>query len=144
MKKIYCCIAQIVLLLWFFLDMTGLYFGENCLVTSSYKEDGIFFLIYLAAVILFFVKEKIGKWLSIGWMSIWLLIQFMCHEWYTIFDSGFMGSLDGKIKYFSDTIQWIQIEGKYIPDVYHTVLHMLILIALTLTIIYTTKNRKMQ
>ncbi len=77
-------------------------------------------------------------------MSMWLLIQFMCHEWYTIFDSGFMGTLDGKIKYFSDTIQWIQIEGKYVPDVYHTVLHTLILIALTLTIIYTAKNKKTQ
>ena len=32
----------------------------------------------------------------------WLVIQFMCHEWYTIFNSGFMGSLDGKIKYFID------------------------------------------
>ena len=29
--------------------------------TRSYKEDGIFFLIYLAAMILFFTKEKIGK-----------------------------------------------------------------------------------
>ena len=66
MKKIYCSIAQIILLLWFFLDMTGLYFGENCLVTRSYKEDGILFLIYLVTMILFFVKEKIGKWLVIG------------------------------------------------------------------------------
>ena len=33
MKKIYCMIAQVVLLLWFFLDMTGLYFGDKCLVT---------------------------------------------------------------------------------------------------------------
>ena len=142
MKKIYCSIAQIILLLWFFLDMIGLYFGENCLVTRSYKEDGILFLIYLVTMILFFVKEKIGKWLVIGWMSMWLLIQIMCHEWYTFFDSGFMGTLEGKIKYFSGTIQWIQIEGKYVPDVYHTVLHILILIALALTIIYTAKNRK--
>ena len=53
MKKIYCMIAQVVLLLWFFLDMTGLYFGDKCLVTRSYKEDGIFFLIYLAALYAF-------------------------------------------------------------------------------------------
>ena len=38
---------------------------------------------YLVTMILFFVKEKIGKWLVIGWMSMWLLIQIMCHEWYT-------------------------------------------------------------
>ena len=47
MKKIYCIISQVVLLIWFFLDMTGLYFGDKCLVTTSYKDDGLFFLIYL-------------------------------------------------------------------------------------------------
>ena len=142
MKKIYCIISQVVVLVWFFLDMTGLYFGDKCLVTTSYKDDGIFFLIYLAAIILFFAKEEIGKWLVIVWLSMWFVIQFMCHEWYTIFNSGFMGSLDGKIEYFSGTIHWLIIEGRYIPDVYHTILHILILGALTVTIIYTVKIRK--
>ena len=127
MRKRYCIVAQIVLLLWFFLDMTGLYFGNKCLVTRSYKEDGICFLIYLITIILFLVKEN---------------IQLMCHEWYTIFNSGFMGSLDGKIKYFSKTIHWIDVEGKYIPDVYHTILHILILCTLTITIIYSIRNRR--
>ena len=72
----------------------------------------------------------------------WLVIQFMCHEWYTIFGSGFMGTLEGKIECFSGTIQWLQIEGKYIPDVYHTILHILIIFALTVTIIYTAKSNK--
>jgi hypothetical protein len=69
MRKRYCIVAQIVLLLWFFLDMTGLYFGNKCLVTRSYKEDGIFFLIYLITVILFLTKENIGKYIAIGLMS---------------------------------------------------------------------------
>ena len=45
MKKIVCIVTQIILLLWFFLDMTGVYFEESYLVTRSYKEDGIFFVI---------------------------------------------------------------------------------------------------
>ena len=50
------CIAfQIILLVWFFLDMIGVYFGDKCLVTQSYKEDGLFFLIYLTAIILFII-----------------------------------------------------------------------------------------
>ena len=142
MRKRYCIVAQIVLLLWFFLDMTGLYFGNKCLVTRSYKEDGIFFLIYLITIILFLIKENIGKYIVIGWMSMWLVIQLMCHEWYIIFNSGFMGSLDGKIKHFSETIHWIDVEGKYIPDVYHTILHILILCTLTITIIYSIRNRR--
>lgn len=142
MKKIYCIIIQLTLLIWFFLDMTGLYFGNKCLVTTSYKDDGVFFLIYLAVVILFIVKEWIGKWLAIVWLAVWFVAQFVCHEWYTIFNDGFMGTLEGKIKYFSGTVQWLQIEGRYIPDLYHTILHILILCALISTIIYSKNNAK--
>lgn len=139
MKKTHCIIIQLILLLWFFLDMTGLYFGDKCLVTKSYKDDGAFFLIYLVAIILFIAKEKIGKWLVIVWLAMWFGIQFICHEWYTIFNDGFMGTLEGKIECFSGTMQWLQIEGRYIPDVYHTILHILILCALISTIVYSIK-----
>lgn len=142
MKKTHCIIIQSILLLWFFLDMTGLYFGNNCLVSKSYKDDGIFFLINLIVFILFIFKERIGKWLAIVWFAIWFAIQFICHEWYTIFNDGFMGSLQGKIDYFSGTVQWLQIEGRYIPDVYHTILHILILCALISTIVYSKKTSK--
>ena len=98
-------------------------------------------LIYLITIILFLVKKKILENTLLSWMSMWLVIT-MCHEWYTIFNSGFMGSLDGKIKYFSETIHWIDVEGKYIPDVYHTILHILILCTLTITIIYSIRNRR--
>ena len=142
MKKTYCLIAQVALLLWFFLDMTGLYLGDMCLVTRSYTEDGIFFVIYLIAMIMFFVKEKYGKWFVIIFLSMWFTIQFICHEWYTIFNDGFMGSLEGKIAYFSGTIQWLQMDGRYIPDVYHTILHLLILSALALTVLYVIRNEQ--
>lgn len=142
MKRIHCIIIQLTLLIWFFLDMTGLYLGNNCLVTRSYKDDGVFFLIYLAVVILFIVKERIGKWLAIVFLTMWFVIQFICHEWYTIFNGGFMGSLEGKIEYFSGTIQWLQIDGRYIPDVYHTILHILILCALIGTTVYSRKTAK--
>lgn len=144
MKKRYVIVAQLVLLMWFFLDMTGVYFGDQCLVTRTYKEDGIFFLIYLMTVLLFIFKERIGKWFSIAGMTIWLIVQFMGHEWYTIFNSGFMGTLEGKIRYFSGTLQWLKIEGRYIPDVYHTILHILILLALVSTIAYVVKEKKQQ
>ncbi len=141
MKKSYCIIAQLLLLLWFFFDMIGIYFGDKCLVTRSYKDDGIFFIIYLITVLLFIIKEKIGKWLVIVWSVIWFIIQFICHEWYTIFNSGFMGTLEGKIKYFSGTMQWLKIKGKYIPDIYHTVLHIFILLVLVSTVMYIKKSK---
>lgn len=142
MKKNHCIIIHMILLIWFFLDMTGVYFGNKCLVARSYKDDGIFFVIYVVTVILFIVKEKIGKWLVIGWTTMWFATQFVCHEWYTIFNGGFMGTLEDKFKYFSGTIQWLKIDGRYIPDVYHTILHILILFALVSTIIYAAEDKK--
>lgn len=136
-----CIVFQMLLLMWFFLDMTGVYFSDKCLVTQSYREDGVFFLIYLITVILFIMKVQIGKWLVVVWTSVWFIAQFLSHEWYTFFDSGIMGSKEGKIKYFSDTLQWIRIEGKYIPDIYHTILHILILLVLISTIIYIVKSK---
>lgn len=82
--------------------MTGVYFSNTYLVTRSYKDDGIFFLIYLAVMILFIFKEKIGKWAVVVWTSLWFIIQFLCHEWYTIWGKGIMGSLEGKISFFQE------------------------------------------
>ena len=49
---------------------TMLTYGESEIkkVVSVYKDDGIFFLIYLIVVILFIVKEQIGKWFVIVWL----------------------------------------------------------------------------
>lgn len=121
--------------------MTGLSFGDRCLVTKSYKNVGVFFLIYLFAVIMFIAKDRVGRWIALVWTSLRFMIQFLCHEWYTIFNSGVMGSLEGKIEYFSSTIQWLTIEGKYIPDIYHTILHILILLVIISTSIFIKNNK---
>ena len=142
MKKIHCIVLQILLLAWFLLDMTGFYLGGRCLVIQSYKDDGIFFLIYLVSVVLFILREKNGKWFVAVFTALWFFTQFICHEWYTIFNGGFMGGLEGKIKHFQETIHWIDIEGRYIPDVYHTILHILILFVFTSTVIYIHNNKK--
>ncbi len=141
-EKIPCILVQLVLLLWFLLDMTGFYIGEHCLVTKSYKEDGLFFLIYLVTILLFLLKESIGKWISTVWLGMWFLTQFISHEWYTIFQKGFMGTLESKFQNFSGNIQWLTIEGRYIPDLYHTILHGLILWALISTVMYIKKNNQ--
>ena len=65
MKKSYCIIPQLLLLAWFFLDMIGIYFSDSYLVTRSYKEDGIFFLIYCEyiCVIIFWGCINILCWI---------------------------------------------------------------------------------
>ena len=129
MKRIVCIVSQILLLLWFFLDMTGVYFKNSYLVTQSYKDDGIFFAIYLVTVVLFLFKEKIGKWAVSVWCVMWFVTQFISHELVTITGNGY----DNITHYFAGALKWLEIDGVYIPDVYHTVLHVLILVVLIAT-----------
>lgn len=117
-----------------FLDMVGVYFKESYLVTRSWREDGIFFLILLLALLIFAYKERIGKYILSIWLSIWFIAQFFNHEWYTI-----MGGGQGKIRYFEGAIKWVDSKSIYIPDVYHTILHILILISLITTLAYCIK-----
>ena len=60
MKKKYCIISNIVLLLWYFLAMIGVDFGNKYLVTSSYKEEWCFIVIPLVILIVFIFKEQVG------------------------------------------------------------------------------------
>lgn len=144
MKKSTCIIFQSILLIWFLLDMTGLSFGDKCLVEQSFKDDGIFFAIYLVTFVWFILKDSVGKWDVLIWSGLWFITQFLCHEWYTLFDRGCMGSTEGKIKIFSENIQLFSIEGRYVPDLYHIILHVLILCVFITTLIYIIKGKKMK
>lgn len=130
---------NLVLLLWIFLDMVGLKINGHVLVSQSYQEDGLFFIIFLIIFILYVFYEKIGKYLLTGWLFLWFSTQFYFHWFYTIF-----GPSEGKINYFADTIKLISSQTIYIPDLYHIILHALILISLIFLLIemYLKKNRK--
>lgn len=138
MKKKMFLICQILLLIWFFLDMTGVYLKDGYLVTRSYIDDGLFFVIYLATVVLFIAKDKIGKWAVLGWSVIWFIAQFMSHELATITGNGY----ENKTHYFEGAIKWLEIDGVYVPDVYHTVLHILILAVIVTGSVYVFQKSK--
>ena len=137
MKKKMFLICQILLLIWFFLDMTGVYFKDGYLVTRSYIDDGLFFVIYLATVVLFLIKDKIGKWVVLGWSAIWFIAQFMSHELVTITGNGY----ENKMHYFEGALKWLEIDGVYVPDVYHTVLHILILAVIVTGAVYVFQRK---
>ncbi|WP_099205173.1 hypothetical protein [Scatolibacter rhodanostii] len=137
MKKKCCMVANLLLLAWFFLDMAGIYFEDTYLVTRSWKEDGIFMVIFVVALLFFMLREKIGKYILIGWQLMWLITQFISHEYYTIFGGG-----EAKMRYFTDSIKLFSSENRYIPDLYHIVLHVFIVIALISTILYVSGNKK--
>lgn len=135
-KKSHIIIGNIILLLWYFLSMTGLKIGDKYLVISAFKEEWIFMLVPTITFILCLTTGKIGKNIHLAWLGMWFITQFLSHEWYTIFGSGFMGDMDKKIAHFADCIQLINVDGRYVPDVYHIVLHILIIVAFVMTLLY--------
>lgn len=137
MNRRTCLIANLCLLFWFFLDMTGISIYKHILVTRSYKEDGIFFLIFLVLFMLYAFKERVWKYFLTGWLFIWFTAQFVSHWYFTIF-----GPSIGKMNYFANTIKLIPSSNIYIPDLYHIVLHVLILVSLISMLKYCITTRK--
>lgn len=135
MKK-YVIIANLILLIWFFLDMIGLKIGDKYLVEQALIDDGIFFIIYLVAVILFVFKEKIGKYVLNVWLLMWFITQFFSHWIFTINGKGL-----NKINVFKDTIKLVDSTTRYVADVYHIVLHLLILFAFVTLNIYLFRKK---
>lgn len=138
MKKKHVLIFCSVLLFWFFLDMTGVDFGEKYLVMRSFKEDGIYFIIYLTALLLFVFKEKIGKYILDVWLLMWFATQFASHWLHTITGRG-LGL--NKIEHFKGSLKLFESTRRYIPDAYHIVLHLLIIMAFAALNIYIIKNK---
>lgn len=124
-------ISITLLCIWFTLAMTGFKLAGHILVTPAWKDDFIFFIIYMAAIMSFLLYEKIGKFILSSWLFMWLASQFYFHWWVTI-----VGPWATKIEYFSGTIKLIPTTKIYIPDVYHVVLHLLILLAFVNAIKY--------
>ena len=129
-KKKIAIAANLLLLIWFSMDMFGVKIGDKYLVEGALKEDGMFMIISIIVFLIFLYTDKIGKTIQLGWF----LLQFLAHEWYTIFGKGLMGSVEGKVAYFEDCIQFINIPGRYVPDLWHIVLHVLIIIAFFATL----------
>ncbi|MFW5842126.1 MAG: hypothetical protein ACOCU2_02420 [Bacillota bacterium] len=136
MRKTPCIIINVMVLGWFFLDMIGISIQGKPLVEQAYKDDGLFFLIYLGVFIVYLVNPKYGVYLLIGWLLMWFVSQFFSHWVYTIMDAG-----DEKIDYFSGTIKLIESTNRYIPDLYHIVLHVLLLAGLYCTIRYQVQSK---
>jgi hypothetical protein len=117
--------------------MIGVSLGGDLLVTRSYKEDGIYFIIFALALLSFLLKDRIGKYLLLIWLLIWFVTQFYSHWYVTIF-----GPWEGKRRFFAHTIKLIPSDNIYIPDLYHIVLHILILLSLGGVIAFLFQKRK--
>lgn len=135
-----------VLLLWFTLDITGFSLGKFCLVESPgiLSIDTAWWMIFVICSILFFLKEKQGKYVLPVFLTAWTIIQYTSHWNYTIF-----GATERKLKgyneYFANTYHVIPPSNRIlIPDLYHIILHILIISLLVLIMVYIFQKRKIK
>ena len=136
-NKLYVLIPSVILLVWFFLDMVGFNINGKPLVEEAFKDDFIFFAIYVIAIVSFILIDKIGRWVLSGWLFMWFVTQFFSHWYLTITGTGLK-----KIDYFKNTIKLFENETRYIADLYHIILHILILVVFSLLIIFIIKSLK--
>lgn len=136
-NKLYVLIPSVILLVWFFLDMVGFNINGKPLVEEAFKDDFIFFAIYVISILSFVLIDKIGRWVLSGWLFMWFVTQFFSHWYLTITGTGLK-----KIEYFKNTIKLFENETRYIADLYHIILHILILVVFSLLIVFIIKSLK--
>lgn len=115
--------------------------GNKYLVEGAIKDEWVFMIIPTITLLLYAFTKNIGKYIHLAWISMWFITQFFSHEWYTMFGSGFMGDVDGKISYFKDCIQVVNIQGRYVPDLYHLILHLMLIVSIVSVIMELRKEK---
>jgi hypothetical protein len=142
LSKKLCIIANIPLLIWFFLDQFGFAIGNYVFVEAAWKDiDGIWYLIFIGLLVLFCVKDKYGKYPLTIFLFLWLVTQFLSH-WYGVIFGATVEQIAKYNRFYANTWHIIPIsDSKIIPDFYHIVLHIFVLSALFCLILYVIKRK---
>ena len=130
-----------LLLLWFSFDITGLKIGQTKLVTSAFIDepiDFVFWLIFIGNIVLFILKDNIGKYINAAFIFLWGGIQLSMY-----FKS--KSGIESYNQFFSDTHHIIEVSENFIvKDTYHLILDVLILLAFISAILYIILKLKIK
>ena len=130
-------ICQVILWIWF-LGCTITYrIGKHLLVEGVGTKSAEFAVLclYSLGIVLFHCFQPAGKWILFGILTLWFVVQFMCHWYYTIFGAS-ERKLQGYNDCFRESIRIFPMSDKrLVPDLYHIVLHILILINIVLCLV---------
>ena len=121
---------QAALWIWF-LGCTVTYrIGKALLVEGMGVKSAEFAVLclYSAGLAAFHCLQPAGKWILAGILLLWLAVQFMCHWYFTLF-----GASERKLKGYNESFRgtvriFPMSDQRLIPDMYHIVLHILILV----------------
>lgn len=123
-------LCQLVLLIWFFGCIRTYRIGRILLVEGMGIKSAEFVMLCLfsSGAASFWCCPLWGKWYLLGVLVLWAIVQFFCHWYYTVFGVS-ERKLKGYNECFRNTLHLIPAnETKLIPDLYHMILHLLILL----------------
>jgi len=121
-------IVSSLLWIWFLGCTISWRFGKVVLVNGDGVKSLVFAVLVLFSIgmVLYILIEPVGKWVLLSELALWLVVQFFCHEYFTIFGvserklTGYNQCFEGTVKVFPVS------ETRLIPDLYHIVLHILL------------------
>ena len=122
-------LLQAALWIWFLGCVTTWRIGKVLLVEGMGIKSAEFatLCLYSLGIAAFYTLQPTGKWILAGILLLWLAVQFMCHWYFTIFGASEQ-KLQGYNDCFRDTARIFPMSAqRLIPDLYHIVLHLLIL-----------------
>ena len=92
------------------------------------SAEFVMLFLYSIGLISYRFFQPTGKWILFTILVLWFMIQFFCHWYYTIFGAS-ERKLKGYNACFKGTLRLIPMsEKRVIPDLYHIILHILILL----------------
>lgn len=122
-------IIQMALWIWFFGCATTYRIGKRLLVEGVGIKSAEFVVLclYSIGLVSYHFFQPVGRWILLTILALWFIVQFLCHWYYTIFGAS-EKKLKGYNNCFKDTIRIFPMsEKRLVPDLYHIILHILIL-----------------
>ncbi len=122
-------ILQIALWIWFLGCTVGYRTARFALVDGMGVRSAEFAVLclYTAGLAAYHGWRGAGRWVLAGVLALWFAVQLLCHWRYTLFGAS-REKLAGYNDCFRDTLRLFPMsEARLVPDLYHIVLHALIL-----------------
>ena len=123
-------IAQAALWTWFLGCVITWRVGKHLLVEGMGVKSMEFaaLCLYTLGLAAFYACRPAGRWILLAVLVLWFAVQFMCHWYYTLF-----GATQQKLRGYNDcfrgTVRIFPVsDTRLVPDLYHIVLHLLILL----------------
>lgn len=129
-------LLQAALWIWFLGCTTTWRFGRYTLVEGRGVKSAEFATLCLYSIgLLLYWAVPAGKWILLGMLVLWFVVEFFCHWYFTIF-----GVTERKLKgyneCFRNTVRLFPMsETRLVPDLYHIVQHTLILLNIIICLI---------